>query len=140
MAFDGRCYELAQAALSDERVLNREDMRCLLAQFIQTSVEKWVMMEREIAGGAGFPTAKPPLPSAMITRGEAGYQMQEPAAIRIAELRAEIVRLNERIRELGNAQKSRFFNARDGRGDLDRLETENAQLRARLKEEDAVRS
>jgi hypothetical protein len=112
MAFDGRCYELAQAALSDEEHLNREDMRYLLAQHIQTSIEKWIMMERDITSGHST--------------------IMEPAAIRIAELRAEVARLQERIRELGNAQKSRFFNAREGRGDLDRLEAENARLRAAL--------
>jgi hypothetical protein len=64
----------------------------------------------------------------MIERGET---VMEPA-IRIAELRRENERLQERIRELGNMQKSRFLNARDGRGDLDRLEEENAQLRMEI--------
>jgi hypothetical protein len=51
MAFDGRCYELAKAALADEERLNREDMRCLLAQHIQTTIEKWITLERDIAAG-----------------------------------------------------------------------------------------
>jgi hypothetical protein len=46
----------------------------------------------------------------------------------------EIERLRERIRELGNAQKSRFLNARDGRGDLDRMDTEIERLRAALQQ------
>jgi hypothetical protein len=109
MSFDGRCYELAKAFLSDEGRLNREDLRCLLAQHIQNVIVQWIMIER-----GEQPTAT------------------EPAAIRIAELCRENERLQERIRELGNAQKSRFFNARYGRGDLDRLEQENAQLRTAL--------
>jgi hypothetical protein len=122
MAFDGRCYELAQAMLADEERLNREDMRCLLAQHIQTSVQKWIVMERELNMGD------------IVERLRQGIERGEESDAEAAMDRAadEIERLRERIRELGNAQKARFFNARDGRGDLDRLEAENARLRAAL--------
>ena len=47
MAYDTKCYDLAQAFLEDEPMLNIETKRAALAQTIQTEIENWIEWERD---------------------------------------------------------------------------------------------
>lgn len=46
MAFDTKCYDLAEAFLEDEPHLNTEGRRNELAQLIQTTIDDFIACER----------------------------------------------------------------------------------------------
>lgn len=54
MAFDERCYDLAEVFLSDEAELNTPANRNKLAQYIQTGIEDWIATERADFADAKF--------------------------------------------------------------------------------------
>ena len=47
MAYDTKCYDLAEAFLEDEPHLNTDKRRDMLAQIIQTSIEDYIACERD---------------------------------------------------------------------------------------------
>lgn len=49
MAYDSRCYDLAETFLADEPALQTENKKKALAQTIQTSIEDWIQWEHDHA-------------------------------------------------------------------------------------------
>ena len=47
MAYDTKCYDLADAFLEDEPALRTEPNRKKLAQEIQTAIENWIKDARD---------------------------------------------------------------------------------------------
>jgi len=47
MAYDVKCFELAQIFLEDEQVLQHPRHAALLAQHIQSVIEDWIEQARE---------------------------------------------------------------------------------------------
>ncbi len=47
MAYDPKCYDLAQAFLEDHPNLNTELRRDMLAQVIQTTIDDYIVCEHE---------------------------------------------------------------------------------------------
>lgn len=57
MAYDTKCYDLADAFLADEPTLQSENKKRALAQTIQDAIEDWIGWERDHAADGPLPTA-----------------------------------------------------------------------------------
>ena len=47
MAYDSRCYDLAEVFLADEPALQTENKKAALAQTIQEAIETWIEWEHD---------------------------------------------------------------------------------------------
>jgi hypothetical protein len=57
MAYDTKCFDLAEAFLEDEPTLQTENKKKALAQTIQTAIEEWIIWERDHAAAASVADA-----------------------------------------------------------------------------------